>query len=570
MVSLPPETVLSTAEFLVVDVETNGLGGERCELTEVGAVLVGGGELHDRWESLVGVRAPLSRGIQRLTGISQAMVDEAPAAPLVLPDVAELLRRPRARRPQRVVRPWRAAPGVRPRGDRLARSAGAVHGRDGASPAPAGASAQAAGAGRDALGIDVEVVHRALADAETCARVFCALFGKLCANAATVGEAVELLRARSRPPARSRAGATDGRRSLLGVRKRVPGLDALPDAPGVYVIRDAVGAPLYVGKSVSLRSRVRAHFAPSSPDSDWVMQAESVDHEETRSELGALVLEHRLIGRLRPPGNVRRQASRPLRLPALPAGHRVPDPRGRARPGGGARGQRRATARPPRRRSSCASSSTRCSACATAAARCRAASIRRPTGRWGAALSPCLGRPRSQRLPPAARRGAGAVHRLARRRRGAAGARRRADARGGRRAALRARRVAAPAPRPPRGAARAASATRSPRRTRDRGWCSPPTRARDRRRRVLDRRRADRRLGAGRLARRARRAAPRRRSRGRGDGRTPLADARRDRRDADRDHVRSRRTRTTRRARARARRPSRGRAAGPSSVVLSA
>ena len=83
---------LLTTEFLVVDVETNGLGGERCELTEVGAVLVGGGELHDRWESLVGVRAPLSRGIQRFTSITQAMVDEAPPAPLVLPELAELLR----------------------------------------------------------------------------------------------------------------------------------------------------------------------------------------------------------------------------------------------------------------------------------------------------------------------------------------------------------------------------------------------------------------------------------------------------------------------------------------------
>ena len=65
------------------------------------------------------------------------------------------------------------------------------------------------------LGVDVDVVHRALADAETCARVFCALLGKLCANAATVGEAVDLLRPRR--PSRPRAGATDGRRSLVGI-----------------------------------------------------------------------------------------------------------------------------------------------------------------------------------------------------------------------------------------------------------------------------------------------------------------------------------------------------------------
>src|SRR6478609_3109152 len=80
---------LATAEFLVVDTETNGLGGDRCEVTEIGAVLVGGGELHERWETLVPVRAPLSRGIQRFTGISQTMVDEAPAAEVSLPELAE-------------------------------------------------------------------------------------------------------------------------------------------------------------------------------------------------------------------------------------------------------------------------------------------------------------------------------------------------------------------------------------------------------------------------------------------------------------------------------------------------
>src|SRR3954449_9692411 len=85
------ESPLRTAEFLAVDTETNGLGGDACELTEVGAVLVGGGELHDRWETLVAVRAPLSRGIQRFTGITQAMVDEAPAGEATLPELGELL-----------------------------------------------------------------------------------------------------------------------------------------------------------------------------------------------------------------------------------------------------------------------------------------------------------------------------------------------------------------------------------------------------------------------------------------------------------------------------------------------
>src|SRR5918912_650 len=86
------DSPLADAEFLAVDTETNGQPKDRCELTEVGAVLVGGGELHDRWGSLVGVSEPLGRGIQRFTGITQAMVDSAPPPESVLPELAKRLR----------------------------------------------------------------------------------------------------------------------------------------------------------------------------------------------------------------------------------------------------------------------------------------------------------------------------------------------------------------------------------------------------------------------------------------------------------------------------------------------
>src|ERR1700758_79847 len=86
------EDPIATAEFLVVDTETNGLGGDACELTEVGAVLVGGGELHDRWSSLVRCSRPLGRGIQRFTGITQEMMAGAPGLEEVLPPLHELLR----------------------------------------------------------------------------------------------------------------------------------------------------------------------------------------------------------------------------------------------------------------------------------------------------------------------------------------------------------------------------------------------------------------------------------------------------------------------------------------------
>jgi DNA polymerase-3 subunit epsilon len=79
----------------------------------------------------------------------------------------------------------------------------------------------------------------------------------------------------------------------------------LPRDPGVYLFRDEAGRTLYVGKSVSIRSRARAHFAPSTAPADWSPHAAIVDYAPTCSELGALVLENRLIKELAPPGNIR-------------------------------------------------------------------------------------------------------------------------------------------------------------------------------------------------------------------------------------------------------------------------
>jgi len=291
---------LASAEFLVVDTETNGQAGDACEVTEVGAVLVGGGELHDRWETLCAVRAPLTRGIQRFTGITQQMVDAAPAAETTLPELAELMegrvlvahsasfdRRVLAQAFARAGLSWPEPPVLCTVA--LARRLHPLARQRKLRPLA------------ESLGIEVELSHRALADAETCARVFCALFGRLCANAATVGEALMLLRGKQRK--RRPSGETLGGATPAGRRRRKPDVSGLPEEPGVYIVRNPEGQTLYVGKSTDVRTRVRSHFAPSSSSSSWTLQAESVDCETTNSELGALVLERRLIGRLRPPGN---------------------------------------------------------------------------------------------------------------------------------------------------------------------------------------------------------------------------------------------------------------------------
>jgi DNA polymerase-3 subunit epsilon len=294
---------LEQAEFVAVDCETNGRGGEGCELTEVAAVLVGGGELHDSLSSLVAVTAPLTRGVQRLTGITQTMLDDAPAPGPVLGELAgwlegRVLVAHSASFDRRVLRQACERAGVAwPEPPALCTLA------LGRKLLPL-QRARGLGALADALGIEVPARHRALPDAQTCARILCALLPRLRAHATTIGQAISVIApARRRSTRRSKFAAD----ASPGPRSAAAEIDfaALPRSPGVYIFRDGRGAPLYVGKSVCIATRARSHFAPATQRGRWTSQAELVDYQETASELGALVLENRLIKRWSPPGNVR-------------------------------------------------------------------------------------------------------------------------------------------------------------------------------------------------------------------------------------------------------------------------
>jgi excinuclease ABC subunit C len=87
-------------------------------------------------------------------------------------------------------------------------------------------------------------------------------------------------------------------------------LEALPTAPGVYIMKDARGKPIYIGKAAVLRNRVRQYFQPASGDSrDFVPLLEGIvaDIETvvTSNEKEALLLENTLIKRHQPRFNVK-------------------------------------------------------------------------------------------------------------------------------------------------------------------------------------------------------------------------------------------------------------------------
>lgn len=99
-------------------------------------------------------------------------------------------------------------------------------------------------------------------------------------------------------------------------------LASLPRTCGVYVFWGEGKLPLYIGKSVDIRQRVLAHLR-ADDEVNMVAQARRVDFIETAGELGALLLEARLIKAHSPIFNIRLRRLRNLcsiRLRAQPQG----------------------------------------------------------------------------------------------------------------------------------------------------------------------------------------------------------------------------------------------------------
>jgi excinuclease ABC subunit C len=84
----------------------------------------------------------------------------------------------------------------------------------------------------------------------------------------------------------------------------------LPDAPGVYLFKDARGDLLYIGKALSLRKRVQSYFTDRDFGYDaerlgaMVGQIADVEFLLTANELEALILESNLIKQRRPRYNI--------------------------------------------------------------------------------------------------------------------------------------------------------------------------------------------------------------------------------------------------------------------------
>jgi len=86
-------------------------------------------------------------------------------------------------------------------------------------------------------------------------------------------------------------------------------LATLPAAPGCYLMKNAAGEVIYVGKAKILRNRVRSYFQKGAEltrqKRRMVYEVENLDTIVTDSELEALILESNLIKKYHPQYNVR-------------------------------------------------------------------------------------------------------------------------------------------------------------------------------------------------------------------------------------------------------------------------
>ncbi|HEX4697896.1 MAG TPA: DEDD exonuclease domain-containing protein, partial [Actinomycetes bacterium] len=287
-------TPLHEVTFVVVDLETTGGSPASCEITEIGAVKVRGGEKLGEFQTLVNPDVPIPAFISVLTGITNHMVASAPRLAIALPAFLEFAG------PDAVLVAHNAPfdigflkaactlleqdwPGNRVLD--TARLARQVVTRDEAPNCKLSSLARLFRAG-------TTPDHRALSDARATVDVLHGMLERL--GNLGVRSLDELATFSSRVSPQQRA-----KRHLA---------EPLPHLPGVYQFVDERGEVLYVGKSKDLRSRVRSYFTAGETRgrmAEMVGLAVKVVPIVCATPLEAEVRELRLIGAHKPRYNRR-------------------------------------------------------------------------------------------------------------------------------------------------------------------------------------------------------------------------------------------------------------------------
>lgn len=288
------------APLAIVDLETTGAHPVHDRITEIAVIEVDGGEVRAEWNTLVDPQTSIPHAIQALTGITNAMVAGAPTFAALAEDLFQRLEgrvvvAHNARFDYGFLKQEFERRGLNYNARtlctvRLSRKLYPEHARH----------------NLDALisrhGIVCQARHRALGDARVL-REFLAI--------ATREHGLEAVATAARAIAKQPSLPAAIERSVI---------DAIPDAPGVYVFHGENGTPLYVGKSMTLRTRILAHFSDdvrSVRQRQIAREVRTIETIRTCGELGAHLKEAERVKALLPAFNRRPRRDSGLSRPGV-------------------------------------------------------------------------------------------------------------------------------------------------------------------------------------------------------------------------------------------------------------
>ena len=287
--------ILGSATFAFLDIETTGGNPSHDRITEIGIRFWRAGAVVGEWQTLINPETRISPFIESLTGISDAMVADAP----VFEDITEVLEKQledtifvayNARFDYGFIKAEFRRLG-------LLFSAKVLCTVKLSRKLYPGFRRHNMDALIERHGLEQVQRHRALGDVAAMMAFF------------------------ERALAEKGSGAMETAIRNLLQRPSIPSnlptdvLQDLPRGPGVYRFYGENDVLLYVGKSTNIAQRVASHFSGDHHSSRGIRMSESlrrVDWTETAGELGALLLELKQIKQLKPLFNRRSRAAKNL------------------------------------------------------------------------------------------------------------------------------------------------------------------------------------------------------------------------------------------------------------------
>jgi len=269
--------------MVILDIETTGGSHLFDRITEIALVRIENGEIVDTWQSLINPERSIPSSITVLTGISDAMVKDAPTFAEIAPTLYQYLEGlPLAAHNVRFDYGFLKAEYQRINATLMLKTLCTVKLSRRMFP-------DYKGHGLDAImrrhGLTTKARHRAMGDV-----ILVLEYLEVAKRALGSVRVLEEINYQSRGP--SLPTWIDS--SLL---------DKIPDSPGVYLFFGDTDLPIYIGKSVKLRSRILNHFSSDHSSSKEMKIAQEVKHVEwieTAGELGALLLESKLVKERQP------------------------------------------------------------------------------------------------------------------------------------------------------------------------------------------------------------------------------------------------------------------------------